>query len=227
MPGKRKPRMTKKASTKRKRAPRRMVARIKYTPLPFASSMKCSLVFVNNLWFAQATAAIPTGRGYRLNSLYDPNYTETGGVNNQQPFYYDQITTIYANYRVDSVHIKGTLTCSEDAYIQMRPQLVTTAPTNNILEDERNGGTAYVQASLDKPITVNMKYNINRIFGVSQAKYKSEENYSAEYIGNPANIAYWYIFGQAINPAATFTMGGRLSFTFNATFFNPRLVAES
>ncbi len=39
---------------------------------------------------------------FRLNSIYDPNYTATG----HQPYMYDQFAALYGRYRVDRVRIQ-------------------------------------------------------------------------------------------------------------------------
>ncbi len=39
---------------------------------------------------------------FRLNSIYDPNYTSTG----HQPYMYDQFAALYGRYRVDRVRVQ-------------------------------------------------------------------------------------------------------------------------
>jgi len=200
---------------------------ITYFKLPFPPSFRCALSFTNHLWFAQTTAGAANGKGYRLNSLYDPNYSETGGINNQQPYFFDQMTALYSNYIVESVTITGQLTVTGDAYIIYRPSLTTTMPTNAILESERPASGKFIQAQDGKSTTFTKKYNIHQIFGITKQKYNIEENYSAANASTPTNIAYWWIVAQAVDPAATFTLGGRLQFTFHGRFFNPIVQLES
>jgi hypothetical protein len=53
-----------------------------------------------------AVGTFGTERVYRLNSLYDPDFTGAG----HQPYAYDQLSAIYAKYKVHAVTIDLTIT---------------------------------------------------------------------------------------------------------------------
>jgi hypothetical protein len=66
---------------------------------------------------------------WRLNSLYDPDYTSTG----KQPYMYDQYSAVYNRYRViktelivDIVNNSSTVPCAAALYVDN----VTTSSTS-------------------------------------------------------------------------------------------------
>lgn len=63
------------------------------TTLPYADQF--------NLQGATLSAAFGTERAFRLNSLFDPDFTSTG----HQPYGFDQVTPFYNKYLVDEVDV--------------------------------------------------------------------------------------------------------------------------
>ncbi len=66
------------------------------TVLPYADQF--------NLQGATLSAAFGAETTFRLNSLFDPDFTNVG----HQPYGFDQITPFYSRYQVDEVEIKLT-----------------------------------------------------------------------------------------------------------------------
>lgn len=64
--------------------------------LPFAPRMQVRLPYVETLTIAAPGSGVAGTYVFRLNSLYDPNLTQTG----HQPMQYDQLTGIYRSYIV-------------------------------------------------------------------------------------------------------------------------------
>ncbi len=72
----------------------------------FPPRLKTVLSYVDQFTFTGATLSAVFGNenSFRLNSLYDPDYTGTG----HQPYGYDQITPFYSRYMVDEVNVRIT-----------------------------------------------------------------------------------------------------------------------
>lgn len=135
---------------------------------------------------------------FRINSLYDPDYTGVGG----QPRYYDQLVTgtMYRAYRVDKVGYKITLVNKADNdsqfCIMFRDQdtVSYTSPSQMYTHGELDRTYVY---NLPRSTNDNSKRIIKgsiepyRVQGLSKLEYMtSRAGYVSAYNGNPQNIAY-------------------------------------
>ncbi len=72
----------------------------------FPQRLKTVLPYADQFVFTGATLSAVFGNenSFRLNSLFDPDYTGTG----HQPYGFDQVTPFYSRYMVDEVNIRVT-----------------------------------------------------------------------------------------------------------------------
>jgi len=197
--------------------------------LPFPDRFNCTMKFSNIFRLNQATYQIPIVQQYRLNHLYDPNYTDTTGRNNQQPMYYDTMTALYENYTVYGVQVTVRASGNADAYVFMRPMAGTTAlPVNTILEMERPGtawGMSHVGA---RPLYLKRYYDIGKIFGENKTRVLTEDNYHGNNSTTlPTNIAYLNIGTEAADPSTNIGMNLQVQFKFFVQWHKRREPAES
>lgn len=70
---------------------------------PFPPVFMCKMTYVDSNTLSTGVAGVfGTEQVFRLNSLFDPNFTGTG----RQPYCYDQITPLYRYYQVFGVNIE-------------------------------------------------------------------------------------------------------------------------
>lgn len=70
----------------------------------FPEEMVTTLRYCDNITLS--TTLTPVGNLFRMNSLYDPDYTGVG----HQPMYFDQLTAVYSRFSVLNSKIKVTFT---------------------------------------------------------------------------------------------------------------------
>lgn len=138
---------------------------------------------------------------WNLNSLYDPDQTGTGA----QPTYFDQLTAVYAKYRVYGCMIEVTVfnrQPSDPLYMST----ITRSDNSGTSEDpvsislNTNGSKLKMISSegSDNMYTYRKYYPINEVFGVNKSAIMS----SPEYVGltggtgfgtNPAQVAQFVL----------------------------------
>ena len=185
--------------------------------LPFPERFNCTMKFNNINNMTQSTAGTPNVYQYRLNHLYDPNYTAISGRNNQQPMYYDQLTGLYATYIVYAVKVTVRATCSVDSYVWMRAAaLTTTVPTSTILELERPGTVwKFYSATAGRPAVLSKTISIGALFGTDKKTVLTDN----AYIGynsstTPVNLGILNIGFEAASAIGTGTSNMSVSFKF-------------
>jgi len=95
----------------------------------FPEKMITTLRYVETLTLSTTTGTTPGFKIFRLNSAYDPNYTDTG----HQPLYYDQLAAIYGRYQVlgSKINAKFAVQSMTDAGTPNGPWLCGIAANND------------------------------------------------------------------------------------------------
>lgn len=169
-----------------------------------------------------STTGTPNGYKFRLNDLYDPDYT---GIGNQ-PYYYDQMIALYKAFVVTGSKVKITATGSSNMKVTLRPSTSTALATSVVLERERpNSKYMYVTAQGDaKSITSYM--SSAQIFGRSKACILNEDDFRG--VGSyPTQVAYWDICTQHVDGASTASIYVDVEITYYTKWMNRRAVAQS
>lgn len=210
---KRKPKPTykrKSKSTSRSRKSTSVYRRPKPTiqtgVLPFGLSYYAKFPF-NQLSTLTSTAdGLTVNRIYRLNSLYDPDFTGVGG----QPYQYDQLTGIYKRYRVHGclVNVLFTDPSADGLFVgihfrQSTDPFTTSAKPYSYLKEI---GTSFMKPlhNTGNQNTRFVKYvPINTIFGVSKSEVNIDAYYAAGVGANPINEAMLEVF--ALSSSGTIT----------------------
>lgn len=212
-------------SKKKKRAPMQNMNALAYPAFK---------VLKMNYWDSIVVSQT-TGTGmvqqFRLNSLYDPDYTYTG----HQPYYYDQMTPQYATYRVYSVKIDYAYTCENGSGVPLDSQIVWrgtpdgTTPTPTIagfrVESERPGAMNKYYSVGGQPVTGTLKFSCRKILGMSKGQYDDDDKTAAAVTTNPAIVPYLNFL--ALSTAADSVHVLRIKMTFYCKFFNRVIVSGS
>ncbi len=169
---------------------------------PFASEFICSFRYFERISL-QNSNSVNTASTYsfRLNSLFDPNYTGTG----HQPYQYDQLTGIYNNYIVERTHFKITFRNSDAAgsYNGIFVGASVFADTN--VADSASGKTlseikekavtqirpVTTQLNRENFITMQSKIDMPRMLGMSRVSYYGDlADHGAVYNANPVRTVW-------------------------------------
>lgn len=179
--------------------------------------LKYTSLYVSTNAVAATTSAVQT---FRLNSLFDPDYTNAG----HQPMFYDQLCpAIYQAYRVIN------------AQVDLRFVNTTTAPTSVVVYVSTQPTPSYVnpQTALELPNTHSLmlagvnaggalrswskKIVIAPYFGVGLKAVKTEDDFSSGYAGNPVNCLYLHVWTCGLTAAGSVQV--QADITYNAWFY--------
>lgn len=192
-------------------------------PLSQRQAMTHKYVEYTDLDPAAGTVAV---HRYRVNSLYDPDYTGVGS----QPMYRDQMAELYNNYVVDGSRIKVTLlpvtSLGENVDLRDIPVLAvtkdddTTTPTTMqaIMEQGTVNQRYRVVKSDATPTIVSLSWSLKKSSAVSDIM---NPDWIAATGGNPnSGPHYRVVYG---NLAGTNVSACRvlIELSYHAVWFNP------
>lgn len=224
------PRKSRKRSSGAKRRKSSIIRKAAISNFAFPSSKFVKMCYFDTIALTQ-TAGTGVVQQFRLNSLYDFDYTNVG----HQPYYYDQLTPMYATYRVYGVKIDYEYTCDSGAGVPLESQIVfratpdgttpTASPLGFAVESERPFSLNRMYSSGGQPCTGTLKYSCRQILGMSKGQYNDDDKTAAAVTTNPATVPYLNVV--AISTAASSVHLLRVKATFFCKFFNRVIVSQS
>jgi hypothetical protein len=122
---------------------------------------------------------------WKLNSAYDPDYTNAGS----QPSGYDQYSAFYGFYKVFKVAFECTVTPSS------KPLSITMYPSPNVTVATTYGAQAVQPHGVTKTCSVYQQISFNMVFpiakhlGVDSAEF-ADVVYGADIGSNPTRLLY-------------------------------------
>jgi len=163
-----------------------------------------------------------SGKLYRMNSLFDPNFTDVG----HQPAYFDQYAAIYSKYRVISSRIKVTFSPgSSDT------EATADGPWCVGISANANGGFASNAQTLNEQsrtvssiltrdvgtalATHQLTYQPKRDFGISP----EEDTLCASTGSNPEDVYWAYVFINNVPTANTTQVVAKVDIEFKCMFY--------
>lgn len=166
---------------------------------------------------------------YRGNNIYDPDYTLAG----HQPRGYDQLATLYKQYRVNGCKIE-LIACTPaqtDAgciEIVVFPtndpdNLATTDPEQ--LAEQPGAGLIVLSPGVQKKIS--SYYSTSQAFGISKIKARNDDAYAGAFGSGPSSEWYFQLVGQVSDENTTMDAFLYVKLTYYVTVFDPiQLVAS-
>lgn len=151
---------------------------------------------------------------FRLNSLYDPDYTNTG----HQPYLYDQLAALYAHYCVYGVKVEfsvGTETTTSPVLIAVQPTTAISTPSDAELGAERPNSNLLVVDAGGAAQKFSKYYKIADVFGVTKRNILTDDLFQSAITTSPTRIAYLNISAVSQDKAVVCTA----NFTFKLTFY--------
>lgn len=188
----------------------------RHLPVGVPSSMYAKLRYTD---IRQASVAASTSdtREFRMNSLFDPDYTGAGG----QPYYHDQYTAFFQRYRVYGCLVEWRVTCASSTSNMYYPLCVMTSycdavPAWSTSLTALNAKRSVMKQIIPGQTTVYLKryYNLRSLAGVSKFEYNNTEVFQALVSANPSrgifvNLAFVNDDG---SNAVSYTSYTRLTF---------------
>lgn len=163
------------------------------------------------------TADVAVYRQYRLNSLFDPDYTGTG----EQPYMRDQLSAFYSKAVIYGCKVRicvmGSSSTTLPHVVTMRPSISASAPTDANLEIERPRSKKICLSSQQDKGILSTYYRIQDLFGISKATLESDQ-YVISIGSNPARALYLNVV-QSPLPIATSTATESLYYTITMKFY--------
>ncbi len=175
-----------------------------------------------------AVASLCQAHIFALNGLYDPDITSTG----HQPLYYDQVMgTVYSKYRVDKCHVRMAFAAPTVAGLRVGYRLrnnstggITGLNLGHVIELPTTKWT--ICPVQENHAEFNFTVDIAEVFGVSRAKYISEEEYSGSTSANPTSLIYLELW-VCDTTAAGNTVLTTTELRFDAQCFERQTVSQS
>lgn len=164
---------------------------------------------------------------YKLNDIYDPNYTGTG----HQPMGHDTFAILYGKYRVYgakySISFSNTnVTYQGEAIVQLRPNSVLSATFEDAMEDTYK--QYRILASEGGNISTVRGYgSVPKIYGVSKKEMQIGDTFSANIGSSPAVGIYLNIYVQNQDVATALTVVARVNITYFVEFYERKILGSS
>lgn len=160
---------------------------------------------------------------YRLNSLFDPNETSTGG----QPYYFDQYAALFQRYRVFGCKVEVTISTSSSTTNLFHPSVALlswagTAPSwGNLATAINSKRTVYRQLIPGQTVAVLKKYyDCAAVAGVSKNEYHSTDTFQAATSANPTRTCNVQLYVENNDAVAAITVQYTIRMTFYCKFFD-------
>jgi hypothetical protein len=212
------------ALTQRREAVSSLLRRI-MTPTPFKDVFITKLRYadVRQLTTDATSGVIGTEQTFRLNSLFDPDFTNAG----HQPMGFDQITPFYGSYQVDAVEIttewfgstSNSLMCFMT--IQSGQNQSALAGTSCTIAYERQEVLSRGLPIAGRDVWRHTEIvPIHLVVGLSKQQYRDDPNYRALVGSNPATQAYirFAVGDTGTGSSTKCTIG--TTFVFHCRFFD-------
>lgn len=175
------------------------------------------------------TGVTPQWHTFRMNNIYDPDYTGTG----HQPLGFDQWATFYKHYRVLGCAFRITPIVESTTAMEVGFHInnVTTAPTTIELAREKPFSKWIVtgDSTYNGRLTHLRGYCAPaKLLGISRLKYNVEDAYSGLCNGttNPTAV-YLHIGAQDVDRTTASLVRYQLDIYFRVVFFDRIALASS
>lgn len=161
---------------------------------------------------------------FRANSVYDPDYTATG----HQPLYFDQLATIYSNYKVIKTAVgcqfmstqgvtAGNIICGVDISAN------DTVETNPDTIRERPG-SKFKTLTPQRPATIKTGWNLRR------SAVTSDDNWTSLASTNPVNVDYIKVYATSADGTTALpsdVCSVQVDLTYTVVWYNAIAVSGS
>ena len=158
-----------------------------------------------------ATTTTASSNIFRLNSLYDADLTGIG----HQPYYRDQMASLYNAYCVYGCKVKVTGICGgNQAIVGFVGQQDQTGTANALLQTERPQCKYMLLNGNGSGKSISRYFDMSKCFGVTKSNYLSEEDFQALGNADPQRVWFLDLFGQHPDSTSTANINMLIELTF-------------
>lgn len=171
---------------------------------------------------AISSGSISTDQVFRLNSLYDPDFTGGG----HQPYGRDTLATIYNRYRVHRV--SGFVSFASNSNVPCRVVIVPTNTRAAITDIDLAAETPYAQSTwllTNQPTIIPFKFSLNKIVGVTKRTYGADDRYQSVFSTDPAEDIDLHIV--AWSSGSSQTIFANVHIKYYTEVWDPHELAQS
>jgi hypothetical protein len=179
----------------------------------------------SEVYILTTAAATLSNWYYYQTSAYDPR----GSIGGHQPLYYDQMSAIYARYRVERIDFNITfMTSSAFGHTgYLAASTSTTADTGVELLEERPWVARKTFNTGGGPANLKISILPWQVLGITKQRYESDDQYSATIGANPAIMAYIWPYIYSGSSSGGVNVDTRLEAVYHIKFFELTRPASS
>lgn len=166
-------------------------------------------------------------RQWRMNQIFDPDYTGVGG----QPYYFDQFINLYQHYKVYGVLLEWRFNCVNTA-AGYQPQIVAVPVygsvlwgTDYITAIEKKGAVWRSPVSGQSTVFIKKYFSIPNIVGLTKKAYAGEIAFQGENASTPPalnNQCFLNLIVQNTDAFATCSFSSIVRLTYYVRFSAPQ-----
>ncbi len=200
-------------------------------PTPFPDRMRCTLTYSSLYISLIANSASVSRYQFSMNSLFDPDFTGTGG----QPEYFDQLSALYNRYRVYGSAIKVVFLPFNSSGAQVNvPTNAVLLPSAQTLASFNVDDVAGMARAQNRIITGNMdqsnvtmvsSHSISEILGVKDVE--GADRLQALISASPSEQALWSILARTADGTTATSLGISVRITYDCEFFDRQVASQS
>jgi len=212
-------------------APSRHVPRslMQSTPPPVLSLKYRTKLLYNEGPQITSTGAAANAYVFSANGLFDPNITGTG----HQPMGFDQLMLLYEHYTVQNCRITVSFvneSATETGYVGIAI-FPDTTPETNVQKLVENGllKRAYLAANAGNSksqVTLTSQCKISSVNGRPES-IVGDYLFRGDSSANPTEQTYLHVFAYNIASVNSWTVRADVLIEYDATFTEPRKLAQS
>lgn len=178
---------------------------------------------ITNLQYCDTISLIPTvgapcpNYGYRLTSLFDPDYSGSGG----QPYYFDQIAAVYGRYMIRGAKITVNFSYESQTAAGIGPSVVgiQCAEATNISSTNSNLLRMTANTSSDILSTQSETKNVVATYSPYQAYGNSlTDSLTADVGANPSRNWFAWVFAAPQGTDLTKPITAVVTIEYNVQF---------
>lgn len=217
----RKPRNIRHRSFRRRNVPNSVISRTSPIPDRYMTKLHYSQLFT------LAYAGALTKQKFRMNSIYDPDYSGVG----HQPMGHDELSVLYNKYRVYGCKYHISISNTDANYqaevvVQNRPNSVDVTTFTEAMESPYRQ-YKIVGAEGSGPKHITGYHNVSKVYGVKKSIISTDNTFWANIGADPGAVTFLNIFMQNQSTAIALSCNFRINLVYYVEFFERKILGGS
>lgn len=200
--------------------------------IPYPREWKCKFRYIDDKTLVSGSGgSFGSSFKFRLNSLFDPNETNTG----HQPYGYDQMTALYSRYQVFGCLVEITFTDPSNdgmvcgCLVQSSSGIGgITGIMPGVIKEQPYSWTKPCNNTGSQVVVFKQYFPIASVEGLSKIQYECGiTDFSAQYNQNPTLMPTIQVAVANDSFNSGYTITARIQLTYFAKLYSPILQAQS